>query len=183
MATHSSTLAWRIPWTRGAWWATVHRVAQELDRTEGLSNSKETSFGLGARPGAGFMVGVGRRQFSPTLVNKVKAVAEFPQGRWRPSESPQYLPTSSGHLHPPQPWTPCGWLHGRGQGWEDARDIWSGVCISRWGGEGQREQGASPSEPEMKRSPHHCTCPHAAIFWKACLKRKSQRRPRERWRG
>ena len=30
MATHSSTLAWRIPMDRGAWQATVHRVA-ELD--------------------------------------------------------------------------------------------------------------------------------------------------------
>ena len=34
MATHSSILAWRIPWTeensmdRGAWWATVHGVAR-----------------------------------------------------------------------------------------------------------------------------------------------------------
>ena len=29
MATHSSTLAWEIPWTEeGAWWATVHRVAK-----------------------------------------------------------------------------------------------------------------------------------------------------------
>ena len=27
MATHFSILAWRIPW-RGAWWATVHRVAK-----------------------------------------------------------------------------------------------------------------------------------------------------------
>ena len=27
MATHSSILAWRIPMDRGAWWATVHRVA------------------------------------------------------------------------------------------------------------------------------------------------------------
>ena len=25
MATHSSILAWSIPWTGGAWWATVHR--------------------------------------------------------------------------------------------------------------------------------------------------------------
>ena len=32
-ATHSSTLAWRIPMDRGAWQATVHRVP-ELDRTE-----------------------------------------------------------------------------------------------------------------------------------------------------
>ena len=28
LATHSSTLAWRIPMDRGAWWATVHRVAK-----------------------------------------------------------------------------------------------------------------------------------------------------------
>ena len=28
MATHSSSLAWRIPMDRGAWWATVHRVAK-----------------------------------------------------------------------------------------------------------------------------------------------------------
>ena len=34
MATHSRTLAWKIPWT-GAWWATVHR-ATESDMTEQL---------------------------------------------------------------------------------------------------------------------------------------------------
>ena len=28
MATHSSTLAWRIPMDRGAWRATVYRVAK-----------------------------------------------------------------------------------------------------------------------------------------------------------
>ena len=28
MATHSNILAWRIPMDRGAWWATVHRVAK-----------------------------------------------------------------------------------------------------------------------------------------------------------
>ena len=32
MATHSSVLAWEIPWTedRGAWWATVHGVAKKV---------------------------------------------------------------------------------------------------------------------------------------------------------
>ena len=28
LATHPSILAWRIPMDRGAWWATVHRVAK-----------------------------------------------------------------------------------------------------------------------------------------------------------
>ena len=34
MATHSSILAWRIPTDRGAWWATVHWVVEELDTNE-----------------------------------------------------------------------------------------------------------------------------------------------------
>ena len=37
MATHSSILAQRIPMNRGAWWATVHGVTEELDTTERLS--------------------------------------------------------------------------------------------------------------------------------------------------
>ena len=28
MAAHSSILTWRIPWTRGGWWATVRGVAK-----------------------------------------------------------------------------------------------------------------------------------------------------------
>jgi len=28
MTAHSSTLAWRIPMDRGAWWATVHGVTK-----------------------------------------------------------------------------------------------------------------------------------------------------------
>ena len=30
MATHSSILPWKFPWTREAWWATVHGVAKSL---------------------------------------------------------------------------------------------------------------------------------------------------------
>ena len=28
MATHSSVLAWKIPWIGGAWWTAVHGVAE-----------------------------------------------------------------------------------------------------------------------------------------------------------
>ena len=37
MAIHSSTLAWRIPMDRGAWWATVHGVTRSM--TEWLSTA------------------------------------------------------------------------------------------------------------------------------------------------
>ena len=32
MATHSSTLAWKIPCTEDAWWAAVHGVAKSWER-------------------------------------------------------------------------------------------------------------------------------------------------------
>ena len=32
MAPHSSTLAWKIPWTERAWWAAVHGVAKSRTR-------------------------------------------------------------------------------------------------------------------------------------------------------
>ena len=32
MAPHSSTLAWKIPWIGGAWWAAVHGVAKSWTR-------------------------------------------------------------------------------------------------------------------------------------------------------
>ena len=35
VAPHSSTLAWKIPWMGGAWWAAVHGVAKSRTR---LSN-------------------------------------------------------------------------------------------------------------------------------------------------
>ena len=39
MVTPSSILAWEIPWTREAWWATVHGDAKELDITLRLNNN------------------------------------------------------------------------------------------------------------------------------------------------
>ena len=37
MATHSSILAWRIPWTEGAWWATVHGVTKSQTQLKPFS--------------------------------------------------------------------------------------------------------------------------------------------------
>ena len=42
MATHSSILAWRMPMDKGAWWATIHAVA-ELDTTEWVSTTNGES--------------------------------------------------------------------------------------------------------------------------------------------
>ena len=41
MATHSTILAWRIPWTEStvAWWTTVHGVA-ESDTTKRLTHTQ-----------------------------------------------------------------------------------------------------------------------------------------------
>ena len=39
MTAHSSILAWEIPWT-GAWQATVHGVAKEVDTTYQLNNNR-----------------------------------------------------------------------------------------------------------------------------------------------
>ena len=37
METHSGSLTWRIPWTRGAWRAMVQRVAKSRTQLEQLS--------------------------------------------------------------------------------------------------------------------------------------------------
>ena len=43
MATHSCILAWGNPMDTGAWWATVHGVAKELDRTKRPKNNNKSS--------------------------------------------------------------------------------------------------------------------------------------------
>ena len=40
MATRSGILIWRIPMDRGAWHATAHRVAKELDTAEQLRTAQ-----------------------------------------------------------------------------------------------------------------------------------------------
>ena len=45
MAIHSSILSWRIPIDRGAWWATVHEVA-ESDTIDQLSTEQHRIYTL-----------------------------------------------------------------------------------------------------------------------------------------
>ena len=47
MVTHSSILAWRIPMDRGAWWATVHEVAE---RQDGATKYNTAQYPLGSPP-------------------------------------------------------------------------------------------------------------------------------------
>ena len=42
MATHSSIIAWRIPWITGAWRATVHEVARVDDMTEHIQTVQQS---------------------------------------------------------------------------------------------------------------------------------------------
>ena len=44
MATHSSILAWRIPWTEEPGWATVHGGHRELDTTEVTKHAHTLKF-------------------------------------------------------------------------------------------------------------------------------------------
>ena len=37
LAPHSSTLAWKLPWMGGAWWAAVHGVAKSRTRLSGFT--------------------------------------------------------------------------------------------------------------------------------------------------
>ena len=90
MATHSSILAWEIPWT-GAWKTAVHGVTKESDMTEGLNNNKSGLFplslgsqvalvvknlpantgdtgGTGSIPGLGRSLGEGHGQPTPVFL-------------------------------------------------------------------------------------------------------------------
>ena len=43
MEIHSSILVWRIPMDRGAWWATVHRVAKTTELLSTIYKNKTES--------------------------------------------------------------------------------------------------------------------------------------------
>ena len=56
MATHSSILAWRIP-CRGAWWTTVHRVAESRTQLKQLStHTPKRSFNFCLMSNHGFLL-------------------------------------------------------------------------------------------------------------------------------
>ena len=84
MATQPRTLAWRIPSTGAAWWATVHGVA-ESDRTERLSRQ---ALGLG-----------------PTDISLCQQRA--PEGRSKRKEGP-FLPSNT--LWPVGSWGDRSWV-------------------------------------------------------------------------
>ena len=57
MATHSSILAWKIPWTEGAWKATIHGVAKSwtwLSNWTTIATSKKVVEELGAKASVQF---------------------------------------------------------------------------------------------------------------------------------
>ena len=43
MATHSSTSAWKIPWTEEPWWAIVHGVAKNQTRLSNFTSTFTTT--------------------------------------------------------------------------------------------------------------------------------------------
>ena len=43
MAIHVSILAWKIPWTKESWWATIHRVTKVSDKTYQLNNNNNNT--------------------------------------------------------------------------------------------------------------------------------------------
>ena len=59
MATHSSTLAWRIPMDSGAWQATVHGVTKESDMTEDRPTLPYVFLNLRETPAAIFLLTLG----------------------------------------------------------------------------------------------------------------------------
>ena len=49
MAVHSNILVWEIPWTEGAWWATVHGVTKESATTSQLNNEPQEDYAACSR--------------------------------------------------------------------------------------------------------------------------------------
>ena len=91
MATHSSSLAQRIPMDRGAWWATVHGITKSQTRLKRLSTQSEQKFTLRCRwsssecsLGAGSQVGVGS---GPTAMGVAPG-----RGSWDPPSRHTHLP-------------------------------------------------------------------------------------------
>ena len=83
MATHFSILPWKIPWTEGAWRATVHGVTKSRTRLKQLNNSDLL---LGPDP-----LALGHTPYLANLVG----------GGWG---MPPCSPPASASLFTPWPW-------------------------------------------------------------------------------
>ena len=121
MATHSSTLAWRIPMDRGSWWATVHRVAKTWTPSPSAGDLRELPRvplrGEGSCGGGGAPRTQGPSALSEKLCvilehSRLEGAGRSPkpapvQGR-RPAQSPRLC----AHLRRPAAQTslwPWGW--------------------------------------------------------------------------
>ena len=80
LATHSSILAWKIPWTEEPWWATVHGVS-ELDTTEATEHAhiKSQLLGWGVSGVSDYQVGV--------LTDNAADAQQWSEGRWEMQSS------------------------------------------------------------------------------------------------
>ena len=52
LATHSSILAWRIPWTEGVWKATVHGISKSWTQLSARAEGPLSLHGLESNPGS-----------------------------------------------------------------------------------------------------------------------------------
>ena len=71
MATHSNILAWRIPMNRGAWWATVHRVAKSRTRLSDWLTQHSTNGENSVSVIVDFSVHVLKKQIGSALLSKL----------------------------------------------------------------------------------------------------------------
>ena len=116
MATHSSILAWKIPWT-GAWWAAVQRVAKSWTGLKRLSTIKIRAVRLQVSDNDGMDFGIRDR----------KCLADEPSlGRKHPAWQPNpghscHRVTVSKSFHRYCPGNPAVLLEPREHPWKPER--------------------------------------------------------------
>ena len=80
MATHYSIFAWEIPWTRGAWQATVHRITESQTQLKQLSTPQACSL----PPSSVQLFIPMTRNYPGCISNALKRnnILVFPGGKW-----------------------------------------------------------------------------------------------------